>query len=541
MKIKALWLGLAGLLVAVLGASAQDAAGSAAVREFVIAYSPREMTLDPLHIYTTMESELCTAIYEGLLSPHPFTMEPLPGVAQNWEVSEDNRVYRFILRPEAAYSNGDPVRAQDFKAAWMRFLDPQARAEYSFFFDLIKGARSYRQGDPNAAVGIRVIDDHTLEVELEKPASHFLKLLTHLSFSPLNPRTLAQKDWDKAPSIIGNGPFYIVKRTRDELVLQRNELYWDRRNVELDRIRVRFIADPAAISDGFNLGEIHWASNWDNEKIKDSADVVFNPLFATDYFYFVCAQAPWNDARVRRGLALLVPWQEIRKGDRLFETSHLIPSFSGYPKVEGIDQSDPKEGLRLLAEAGYPGGRGLPPLRIKIADDPESVQIAGQMAQAWKSQVGLEVGVHAFDYEVYLNEVKKPDYELGSVTWIGDYADPLTFLQLWTRDSNLNDSRFSDDEYESLIETAVGQTDETARYRTLADAEQLLLQKAVVLPINHSPAFNLIDLKKIAGWYPNVLNVHPLKYVRFREEELPPGIAGISGGMAAIRSAAPRR
>ena len=471
-----------------------------------------------------MESELCTAIYEGLLTPHPFTMEPLPGVARTWEVSEDNRVYTFSLRPEAAYSNGDPVRAQDFRAAWMRFLDPQARAEYSFFFDLIKGARAFRQGQAEAEVGIRVVDDHTLVVELEQPASHFLKLLTHLSFSPLNPRTLARKDWDRAPTIIGNGPFYIVKRTREELLLKRNELYWDRRSVELDSIRVRFIADPAVISEGFNLGQIHWANNWDTEKILDPSAVVFNPLFATDYFYFVCAQAPWSDARVRRALALLAPWEEIRSGERLFETSRLIPSFSGYPEVKGIDKADPAEALRLLAEAGYPEGKGLPPLRVKLADDPDSAQTVARMAQAWKSRIGLEVSVRTFEYEAYLGEVKKPDYELGSVTWIGDYADPLTFLQLWTRDSNLNDSRFFDAEYERLIDTAVSQTDSNARYRTLADAEQLLLQQAVILPINHSPSFNLIDLKKIAGWYPNVLNVHPLKYVRLREGELPPGI-----------------
>ncbi len=525
MQMKPLWLGLLGLLLLAGAGHAQEAAEPAEAQEFVVAYSPREMTLDPLHIYTTMESELCTAIYEGLLIPHPFTMEPLPGVAQHWEVSEDRRTYRFFLRPEATYSNGDPVRAQDFRAAWMRFLDPEAKAEYSFFFDVIQGAKKYRQGDRQAEVGIRVIDDHTLEVELENPASHFLKLLTHLSFSPLHPRYIGQKDWDRTSTIIGNGPFYIVKRTRDELVLKRNELYWDRRSVGLDRIRVRFIADAALISQGFNLGQIHWASNWDTDKLRDKSKIVFNPLFATTYFYFVCVQAPWSDWRVRRALTLLLPWQEIRGGERLFETSHLIPSFSAYPKVKGIEQQDPKEAMRLLEEAGYTGGRGLPALRIKIADDPESAQIAMTMAEAWKRQLGLQVDIRTFDYEAYLGEVKRADYEIGSVTWIGDYADPLTFLQLWTRESNLNDSRFSDEEYEALIDSAVRQEEESAHYQSLAEAEELLLQKAVVLPINHAPAFNLIDLKRVAGWYPNVLNIHPFKYIRFREEELPPGVA----------------
>jgi peptide/nickel transport system substrate-binding protein/oligopeptide transport system substrate-binding protein len=529
MKGKSLLLGLLAVLLSAGFAAAQDAAETAEAQEFVIAYSPRELALDPLHIYTTMESELCTAIYEGLLIPHPFTMEPMPGVAQHWEVSDDRRTYRFYLREGASYSNGDPVRAQDFLAAWMRFLDPEARAEYSFLFDVIKGAKKYRQGDRNAELGIRVVSDSILEVELEHPASHFLKLLTHLSFSPLHPRYIGRQNWDTAASIVGNGPFYIVRRTRDELLLRRNELYWDRRRVELATIRIRFLSDPAQISEEYNQGRVDWATNWDTSRLSDTSQIVFNPMFATSYFYFVSAQEPWKDARVRRALALLLPWEEIRSGDRLFESSRLIPPFSEYPEVKGIEKADPPEAFRLLEQAGYPNGQGLPPLAIKISTDSDSERIATMMAETWKQQLGLEVSIQAFEYELYLAEVKKADYMLGTVTWIGDYADPLTFLQMWTRESNLNDARYSSEEYERLIETAMTQ-EGGERYKTLAEAEKLLLDEAVVLPINHAPAFNLIDLTRIGGWYPNVLNVHPFKYFRFKKGVLPPGVAMVPRG-----------
>jgi peptide/nickel transport system substrate-binding protein/oligopeptide transport system substrate-binding protein len=145
------------------------------------------------------------------------------------------------------------------------------------------------------------------------------------------------------------------------------------------------------------------------------------------------------------------------------------------------------------------------------------------MAEVWKEVLQLEVRFRSFPFEVYLEEVKKTDFTIGSATWIGDYADPLTFLQMWTTDSNLNDARFSNDQFDSLIDRSIGE-EGRERYETLGDSEGVLLQRAVVLPISHTPAFNLIDLDSVEGWFPNVLNIHPLKYLRFRALRVPPGV-----------------
>ncbi|MBA7589942.1 hypothetical protein ES708_32041 [subsurface metagenome] len=150
------------------------------------------------------------------------------------------------------------------------------------------------------------------------------------------------------------------------------------------------------------------------------------------------------------------------------------------------------------------------------------------MAAAWRENTAAEIEIKSYEYEKYLLEVKKNDYQLGSVTWIGDYADPLTFLQMWVKGSNLNDARFSDSEYEEIIDQSMGEHS-AARYKKLAQAEELLLNKAVVFPINHAPAFNLINLENIGGWYPNVLNIHPFKYIYFKEKSLPPGVVLLSG------------
>jgi oligopeptide transport system substrate-binding protein len=520
-------LGLAGglaLAAAPLRAqqSPQPAPRESEPRELVAAYAPKKVTLDPAHIYTTMESELATALYEGLASYHPLSLQPVPGAAADWDVNRAKTVYRFRLREEAMFSNGDPVRAQDFRDAWMRAIDPATRAEYSFLFDVIKGARAWRNGQ-KGEVGIRVVSDKLLEVELEKPAGHFLKLLCHTAFAPLHPSYLNRTGWDASPSLIGNGPFFLAGRSAQGLHLEKNRLYWDAKNVELDSVRVRFFGDPAEASREFEAGRVHWATDWDTEALADRSKIVFHPLFATSYFYFVCAEKPWSDARVRRALALLLPWPEIRTEDTLFPTTRLIPAIPGYPELEGIGAADEAQALKLLAEAGYPGGAGLPTVSIKVPEGDEVQRVAGVMARAWGER-GIKVAIVPFAYDDYLLEVKKQDYTLGTVTWIGDYPDPLTFLQMWVAGSNLNDARYSSRGFDELIDESLGQEDQL-RYQTLGKAETMLLSEAVVLPISHAPAFALIDLEQVEGWFPNVLNIHPFKYLRFRSERVPPGVA----------------
>jgi oligopeptide transport system substrate-binding protein len=280
MDLKRLFLVALALLTFVTAIFAQEEKQELP-SEFVLVYSPKKLVLDPRHIYTTMESELSTGIYEGLVSYHPFSLEPIPAVASQWTISPDRTVYTFTLRENARFSNGDPVQAQDFLDSWLRVLEPGAGAEYSFLLDIIKGARDYRLGREVEDLGIRVISPTKLEVELERPASHFLKILCHMTFAPVHSSYREREGWDQDSTLIGNGPYYIHERKPDELVLKKNKLYWDASRVELETLRVRFMDDPAAISRGFNNGEIHWATNWETEQLLDPSKIVFNPLFAT--------------------------------------------------------------------------------------------------------------------------------------------------------------------------------------------------------------------------------------------------------------------
>jgi len=510
---------------------AADTTGGVPLREFVLADSPQSVSLDPLHTFTSFESQFYTAIYEGLVVANPRTLEPVPGVAESWTTSNGEKTWTFQLRSDALYSNGDHVRAQDFVAAWMRMLTPSNNAEYSFLFDVIKGAHAYRTGAVTDAstVGLKAVSDTVLQVTLESPVGYFLKLLTHISFLPLHPTLTRSTGWENNATVIGNGPFTIKSKTNQEILLEKNPRYWDAANVAMDRVRIRFMDDAGDATDGYITGKINWVSSSliSNDRLTAYDSVEIYPMFGTTYFFFESDKAPWSDYRVRRGLSLLVPWDQIRtKKYFAFPSDVLIPSISGYPSVKGIAAQQVDEGLKLLADAGFPKGKGLPTLVVKLAQGSTDMKdLVATMSTAWKSLIGLDVSVVEVDPDAYLAETRKGDFTLAVSTWIGDYADPLTFLQLWTTGSNLNDAHFSDKDYDAAVADAASLQDQTKRYRRLADAEQILLDKASILPLDHSPAVNLINTAAVGGWYSNPLDVHPFKFLTFKARTAPPGIA----------------
>jgi peptide/nickel transport system substrate-binding protein/oligopeptide transport system substrate-binding protein len=494
-------------------------------KELVYALTSTDLNFDPLHAYTALESQVYTALYEGLVTYNPVNLEPVPGAASHWDKSEDGKKYRFYLREDATYSNGDQVTADDFRRSWLRILDPDAGAEYSTFFDIIKGARDYRMGktDDPSEFGVTVVSDSVLDIELESPAAHFLKVLCHMSFVPVHPHYANEPDWHTRSSIMGNGPFYILEKSDNEIVFLKNNLYWDKKRVRIDRLVMRLFDQPGEISVEFNNGRIHWATNWDSNFLKDSSKIVFNPMFATSFLFFKCVAPPWNDGRVRRALALLVPWEQIRSEQVFYPTFRIVPEVPEYPDVKGIERSNQAEAFELLAEAGFERGRGLPPIIFRIPEGEDSKRIADIMAGAWEEALGVEVEQEVVDFRRYFSSLKKADYVIGRMTWIGDFADPLTFLQMWTEDSNLNDAGFSDEEYDQLIGKAIAEEGK-ARYELFSEAEAILLGNAVVMPISNQPTVNLIDLQRIKGWYPNPLDIHPFKYLYFKEARMLPNL-----------------
>ena len=507
---------------------ADEGSQEADERAFVAGFVESRVSFDPLQSITALEGQIYTAIYEGLVSYNPVSLDPIPGVASRWTIGPEGRVYTFYLRSSARYWNGDQVTAAHFRDAWMRLLEENA--SFSFMLDVVDGAFEYRTGlvDDPTTVGIRVPDDQTLVVRLARPAAHFLKVLAHHSFSPIHPRMLAHPDWSQLPSVLGNGPYYIIDRQEDRIVLARNELYWDVRRVEIERLVLEFYADSAEATTRFVDGQIDWlASAISFRALSNTDNLVVNPMFATRYYFFNNETAPFNDERVRRALMLLLPWPEIRDPRSLYlPADTLVPAVPGYPVPEQLNETNLPEAFRLLEEAGVL--ESLPEISIRLPGDPEFYPEAQVMERVWEQYLDVEVNFDVVGSQDYYDSLEDGSFTLASTSWIGDFSDPLAFLQMWTSGSSLNDARYSDETFDGLILESFGQPG-ARRYESLSRAESRLLQSAGAIPISHSPAINLVDLGEISGWYPNALDIHPFKYFRFTSDAPLQNLAGFDG------------
>jgi peptide/nickel transport system substrate-binding protein/oligopeptide transport system substrate-binding protein len=492
--------------------------------ELTISCLIEDLELDFRKSYLAQEAQVYTGLYEGLFSYHPLTMEPVPAVAANWKISDDRKTWTFTIRNDARYWNGDPVRSGDFRAAWLSVMDSSRNSPYSSLFDVITGAKEYRLGNQKDAktVGIETPDDKTLVVRLVAPASFFPSMLCHHSFSPIHPSMVNIADWSKSPPI-SNGPYRITEMNGSAITLVLNENYWDATEVAIKKITLLNPIDGDDAAAMWNSGQARWiADDISIDALTDRSGIVVNALFATHYYFIRSAKKPLDNNDVRRSLALALPWDEIRK-DYFLPADTLIYPIPGYPEIEGLTVPDVEEAKRLLAEAGYPDGKGIPDIVIRLSPGMESVRVGGLMAAAWKA-LGIGVRVEIVESGRYFESLRRDDYDIGASTWIGDFADPYTFLQMFQKDSNLNDARHNDPEYERLMDKSM-QEEGPERWATLAEAEKRLLDYGTVLPISYTPAINIIDTSEINGWYPNVLDIHPYKYLSYKAFRPLPGVA----------------
>ena len=502
------------------------------MEELTVAFTSQEMELDFRKSYYAGEAQIFTALYEGLFSYHPLSLEPVPALAEKWSLSEDKTQWTFTLRRTARFSNGDPVRAEDFRAAWLSLIEPNKDSPYSSFFDVIEGAREYRNGTlkDKDKVGIKAVDQRTLVIKLGSPASFFPAMLCHHSFSPIHPSMLNKTEWSPYKAgknwtpPVSNGPYQIVSMDKKSIVMQKSEQYWDSNRVALKKVIVKFTETGDQAAQLWNSGEARWISGDVNtEALTDRSGIQVNVMFATHYYFIRSAEKPWNDYRIRRAMILVLPWDEIR-GSYFLPAETLIFPISGYPDVQGISETNYEEAQQLMNEAGYKSGAGMPALVIRITPSRDAERVGSIMANAWKEKLGMNVRVEVIPFGKYFETMKENGYTVGSTTWIGDFADPYAFLQMFRRDSNLNDARLDDADYEALIEQSMVEEGKT-RLETLAKAEKLLLDRGVVLPIFFSPALNIVDKGELDGWYPNALDIHPFKYMAFKAFRPLPGVA----------------
>ena len=449
-------------------------------------------TLDPGSMTALNYGRVAAALFEGLTVLDPVDLRPRPGVADRWQVSDDGLTYTFHLRPDAKWSDGRSVTTEDFAWSWQRVLTPKTAAEYAYMLYPIRGAKAYYEAaldDPDkadwSAVGVRVEAPHRLVVELERPCAYFLDLVAFHTYLPV-PRDVVEAcgdRWTFPGHIVSNGAYQLVSwEFRSRMRWKKNPHYWNADAVALERIESRVFEHPNTALLAYETGAVDLTTVVPNLAIlplleAQSADrrndVIYGARLATYFYRFNCRAKPLSDPRVRRALVLAVNRREIidraARGGQKPARAYVPPGMKGYEPAEGVPE-DVESARRLLAEAGYPGGRGLGELAILVNKGFDHVPLAEVIQQQWRTHLGLNVRIEKVEWKVFLDMVHRLDYQIARGGWYGDYVDPNTFLDMFVTDGGNNETGWSNSRYDGLIAAAACETDPVRRMGILRRA-----------------------------------------------------------------------
>ena len=482
--------------------------------------------IDPHIVTGVQEYHIMMSLFEGLVVPDPVDLHPIPGVAERWDISPDAKVYTFHLRTNALWSNGDPVTAQDFLESFKRILTPSLGAEYAYMLYVVKNAEAYNEGKITdfSQVGFKVIDDHTLQVTLENATPYFLSLITHNSWYPVHMPTVRKygdpyqrgNKWTRPGNFVGNGPFVLSKwRVNDVIEVKRSPTYWNRENVRLNAIRFYPIESDDTEERAFRAGQLHITSTLPLSKIdyyKEKHPDVFNtgPYLGTYFYRLNVTKPPLNDKRVRQALAMAIDREaivkNILKGGQIPAYNLTPPGTAGYTSNAHL-REDVAEAKRLLAEAGFPDGKGMPPVEILYNTSEAHRAIAEAIQQMWKTKLGVDARLVNQEWKVYLDSQRALDYQVARGSWIGDYVDPNSFLDMWLTGGGNNETGWSNPEYNRLIAEAAATTEPKKRLEIFQKAEAILMDEMPEIPIYFYTRL-FVMRPEVKGWYPNILDNH---------------------------------
>ncbi|HVV71641.1 MAG TPA: peptide ABC transporter substrate-binding protein, partial [Verrucomicrobiae bacterium] len=501
--------------------------------DLVIVNGNEPESLDPAIVTAVPDMRVTKALFEGLMRLDGRTGRPVPGWAERWEVSPDGRVYTFHLRTNACWSTGDPITSRDVVYSWLRGLNPGTASDYAGQLFYIKNAEAYYNGavaDPSL-VGVHALDPHTVQVELNTPLAFFLDLCCFpvLSIVPKKAIETYGDRWITTLPLPSSGPFELVTwRLNDKIRLRKNPRYWAADHTMTEVIDLLPTASP---NTALNLYETHAADViWDKDLVPvELMDVLSRrpdchsfDYLGTLFYRFNVTRKPFNDARVRRAFALATDRQRIVSkltfgGEKA--AFHFVPDgVADYHSPAGLEL-DVDKARRLMAEAGFPGGEGFPHLEYTYYSSAGGgAQIQGKIAvelqQMWKTALGVDVGLRQIERKIFYSAQSRLDYDLCASSWVGDYNDANTFLDMFMSQSGNNRTGWSDARYDELVRKADGQSDVKARAELFQQAESLLIsEQTPIVPIYFYAGFMLFRDQEVHGLYPNLLDEHPLQDV----------------------------
>lgn len=488
--------------------------------------------LDP-HIVTGIpENHIVRAIFEGLAVKNPYTLEPEPGVAQSWDISDDGLTITFYLNPEARWSNGDPMSAHDYVWSWQRALNPAMGNQYAYMLYPVNNAEAYATGKITdfQAVGVKARDDQTLVVTLGAPTPYFIQLMDHYSTFALHRPTIEKfgastaryTPWTRVENIVSNGAFSLSEwKLNRRIQVTKSATYWDRESVKLNGIVFYPTENVSTEERMFRAGQLHYTQTIPLDKIPvyramENSPYQNAPYLGTYYYLLNTGEAPLDDGRVRKALSLSVDRDTLTSAvlHDAYDPAYAItpPGTLGYspPKLFSYNLEEAK---RLLAEAGYPDGKDWPGVELLYNTSEGHRKIAVALQQMWKDALNIEVTLHNKEWKVYLDNVDEMNFQMARRGWIGDYVDPNNFLDLFLCGGGNNSTGFCDATFDEMIlRDAPRAKSREERYAIFHAAETRLMETMPFIPIYTYTSSHLIH-PSVKGMPPNLMDSMNFKYV----------------------------
>ncbi len=480
-------------------------------------------SIDPQLVEETEGSTIAGDLFEGL-----FIQDQNGGVAPAGAVSytldDTQTVYTFRLRSNLKWSNGDLVTANDYVYSWQRLADPNLGSNYAGYLKLIniKNADLVTDGKIKPdALGIKAIDDQTLQVTLSQPTPHFIKTLAMANVGPA-PRKIIEKygrDWVKPENIVSNGAYILEQwRPNEKMVLKKNPLYWDQESTQIEEVTYLVINNDQAAYNRYRAGELHFSTFPDHLLVrlkKEIPEQVINaPSLSTYYYGMDTTKKPFNDARVRTALSYAIDREIITEkvlGQGQLPAYSFVPPYTAQfqyvePTIAKLSQKERVAKARaLLKEAGY-GPENPLDFELLYNTSEGHKKIAVSIANMWKVNLGAKIRLNNMEWKTMLSRLDSGDYDMYRTGWNGDYNDAMTFLGVFSKYSDINRTKWSNPEYDQLLQKAQVIVNDQERNSLYQKAEQILAQESPLIPIYFYVSARLLNPKLKGFPYENPMS-----------------------------------
>ncbi|SNX53006.1 peptide ABC transporter substrate-binding protein [Thermoanaerobacterium sp. RBIITD] len=459
-------------------------------------------TLDPQKATDVVSIDILNEVLDGLTRYNKDgKILPGSGLAKSWDISKDGLTYTFHLR-DAKWSDGNPITAQDFEYAWKRALDPKTASQYAYQLFYIKGAEEYNSGKGTAEqVGVKALDDKTLQVTLKAPTPQFLGLTSFVTYLPIE-KSAYEKFGDKVGAdpdkLVYSGPFVISKWDHQQsITLEKNKDYWDSSNVKLQTVNFSMIKDNNTLIQNYDsntLDSIFVPGDY-IDKYKNSQEYSNKALAINWYVQFNTKSPIFKNANIRKAFTLAIDRksfvEQVTKDGSIAAEAVVPPGVPGFNddfrKQAGetyFKDNDVKQAKDLLNKGMQELGLSkLPTVRL-LGDDTDNAKKYDQaLQQMWKQNLGVDVQIQNVAFKVRLDMMDKGNFDVVFAGWGADYNDPLTFLDMWETNNGNNTAFYSNPQYDKLIEEAKVNGNLKARNEELIQAEKILMNDMPIGPV----------------------------------------------------------